>query len=106
MAQDLLADVDEGVGAALPGGAAVSIARFAGERFEGGEQRFAVFGGQAEPAGQAPVAFPSVREVALVAGVGLVVLEGRFAVGGDLVGDPHAELVRVHDRGDLDQRGL
>ena len=61
MPQDLFGELDQGVGAALPGGAAVGVAGAAGQGFEGGEQRFAVFGCQAEPAGQAAVGVPAVR---------------------------------------------
>ena len=45
--QDLFGEVDEGVGAALPGGARVLVAGCAGERFQGGEERLAVLGGNA-----------------------------------------------------------
>jgi hypothetical protein len=106
VAQDLLGELDEGVGPALPGGAAVAVTRFAGQRFEGGEQRFAVLGGEPEAAGQAAVGFPSVRQVPLVPGAGLVGVEGRFAVRGNLVRHPHPELARVHGGCDLDQVGL
>ena len=81
----------------------VGVAGFAGQRFQGGQERFAVFGGEAEPAEQAAVGLAAVGEVALVPGAGVVGFEGGFAVGGDLVRDPHAELVRVHRRGDGDQ---
>jgi hypothetical protein len=56
--QDLLGQLDEGVGPSLPGAAAVVVAGLAGQRFQGGEQRFAVLAGQLEPAVQAPVGFP------------------------------------------------
>ena len=44
VAQDLLGHHDERVGPALPGGAGVQVLVAAGERFQGGEERFAVLG--------------------------------------------------------------
>ena len=101
--QDLFGQLDEGVGAALPGGAGVQVAVAAGQRFEGGEERFAVLRGQAEPAGQAAVGVAVVGEVPLGVRPVLLGFEDRFAVGGDLVADPVPELGGVHRRGDGDQ---
>ena len=103
VAQDLLGEFGEGVGAALSGGAGVEVPVASGERFQGGEERFGVFGGQPEPAEQAAVVVASVGEVALGVRPFLLGLEDGFAVGGDLVADPLRQLGGVHGGGDGDQ---
>jgi hypothetical protein len=103
VSQDLFGQVDQRVGAALPGGAPVVLAGSAGQRFEGGQQRLAVLGGEAEPSEQAPVRLPPVGEVPLVASRGVVGVEGGFAVRRDLVGHPPSELRRVQRCRDGDQ---
>jgi hypothetical protein len=87
----------------LPGGAPVVVAGCAGQRLQGGQQRLAVLGGQPEPAEQAAVGLAAVGEVPPGLPACFVGLQGGFAVGGDLVRHPPAELVRVHPGGDRDQ---
>ena len=57
--QDLLTDLDEGVGAALAGAAVVPTGVAPGERLQGGEERFAVLGGEQEAAPQRAVGVPA-----------------------------------------------
>ncbi len=59
VAQHLLADLDQRVGAALPGGPVVTDGVAAGERFQGAQERLAVLRRQQEAAAQRPVGVSS-----------------------------------------------
>ena len=106
VAQHLLGQVAQRVGAALPGVAAVGQALPAGERLESGQDHLRLVDGQAEAADQRPVLRAAGRQVALGLRRPVVLVEGRLAVRGDQVRDPLPEAVRVAAGGDRDELRL
>ena len=93
--QDLLGQVGQRVGAALPGVAAVEQPLAAGQRLQCGQDDLGLLGCEPEPPGQRPVLSPGRRQVPPGVCGAVVVVQGRFAVGGDQVRDVLPEAVRV-----------
>ncbi|MDP9435724.1 MAG: hypothetical protein M3P93_11245, partial [Actinomycetota bacterium] len=99
-------DLDERVGAALPGRPVVGGALPAGERFQDGEQRVGVLSREDQPAAEHPVGVQPGLPVPADPGRLRVGLQSRFAVGGEQMRDVAGERGRVEQPGRVDQRGL